>query len=265
MGLWGFVYFYIYDSFVAERRHDRALANVETRLTDLGITGRIGRLNPFTNAKGLIRDEIKRGVKTVVAVGNDETVSQVVAGIGTADVTLGIIPLGEPNGIAESLGIPYGVDACDVLSKRVTQMIDLGLINGQHFLWQVFVPPGRVTLEGDGGYRVSPKANDCEIVVSNLRSADMNVSGAAAGINPGDPQDGLIDLLISPRRGGLFYGPKGKEAESTLIRLKKVRVMSDDIFTVLVDNRRLDIKEALIEIDPRRLKVISGRERLFAA
>ena len=88
------MYFYIYDSFLHDKRFERDLAAIETRLTDLGVSGKIGRLTPFVSARGLVRDEARRGAQTVVVVGNDATVAKVVEGLGEEKVTLGIIPVG---------------------------------------------------------------------------------------------------------------------------------------------------------------------------
>ena len=258
------MYYYIYDSFLSEKRHERVLASIETRLTDLGITGRIGRLTPFTNARGLVRDETRRGAKTIVVVGNDETIAQVVGGFGEASVTLGIIPVGSPTVIAKSLGIPDGADACDVLSRRVTQQVDLGKINGQYFLSEVRLPPGRFTVEGEGQFRISTLADDCEIVISNLRGIDTAVVGEAASQDPGDPQDGYLDVLIVPRQGKMTSVLRGRPASATVIPLRRLSVKSDRPFAVIVDGRKTTYNDVTIEIAPKRLKVITGMARLFA-
>lgn len=257
------MYYYIYDSFLNDRKYDRVLAAIETRLTDLGISGKIGRLTPFTNAKGLIRDEEKRGVTTIVVVGNDETVSKVVDGLGESKVTFGIIPVGSPVTIAQSLGIPEGEDACDVLSKRVTQKIDLGKINGHFFLSSVQIPNGRVTIEGEGKYRISTLVEQCDIIVSNLLSGDVSVDDRAA-IGAGDPKDGFLDTLITPIAGGFFKLLRGKENyASSVIPLRKLSITSAEPIPVVADGRKFMNNNLVIEVVPDRLKVITGRERVF--
>ncbi len=257
------MYYYIYDSFVADRKYDRVMAAVETRLTDLGISGKIGRLTPFTNARGLVRDETRRGVKTIVAVGNDETVAKVVGGLGEADVTLGIIPVGGPSAVAESLGIPPGAEACDILSQRLTQKIDLGRINGQYFLSLVRVPPGDYTVEGEGGFRISAPVVDSEIVISNVRGADTAFE--MNGRRVGDPQDGLLDVLVLPQAGKLAGAFRGNGADgSSVFPLRKLTISHASPVTVFVDSMKMESKQFAIEIAPGRLKVITGRERLFA-
>lgn len=260
------MYYYLYDSFLADRKYERVLAAVETRLTDLGISGKVGRLTPFTNARGLIRDEVRRGVQTVVVVGNDETVAKVVGGIDEAKLTLGFIPIGVPTTIARSLGIPEGEDACDVLSKRVTQKIDLGSVNGQLFLSQVRMPSAKVRIEGDGKYRLTSLTEDCDLVVSNMRISDAEDAPAAVpgGYAVGDPMDGWLDALIAPRKQSLL-GRFGRRDEGrTVIPLRRLSITSEEPIMVEADGRQFSHNVVSIEIVPDRLKVITGRERSFA-
>lgn len=257
------MYYFIYDSFVRDRRYQRVLAAIETRLTDLGLSGRIGRLNAFTNARGLVRDETRRGAKTIVVVGNDETVAEVVSGIGEADVTLGIIPVGQPNEIARSLGIPEGEEACDVLSRRVTQKVDLGLVNGQLFLSEVRLPAGDFQVEVEGKYRLRPQTAGCEVVVSNLRGSGSPIFGSPR--EPGDPQDGLLDAMVLPKSGGLIDSIRNRLVGSTLIPVKRLTVRGQEAFEAYVDTVKTNATEMVIEVAPARLKVITGRERLFGS
>lgn len=262
------MYYYIYDSFLADKKHERAIASIETRLADLGISGKVGRLTPFTNAKGLIRDEAKRGAQTVVVVGNDETMAKVVEGLGEAKITLGIIPVGTPTSIASALGIPEGVDACDILSKRVTQKIDLGVVNGRYFLSHLRIPGGNVSLESDGKYRVTALSGDCDIVISNLRAAGESTE-TRGGYCAGDPMDGWLDALIEPRAsaGGGFRGffRGRRESQSSVIPFRKASVTSSEPISVVADGKSFTNDSLSIEIVPDRLRIITGRERAFAA
>lgn len=256
------MYYYIYDSFLADRKYDRVIAEVETRLTDFGISGKIGRLTPFTSARGLIRDEVKRGAQTVVVVGNDETVAEVIDGLGEAKVTLGIIPIGGPIEIARSLGIPEGPDACDVLSKRLTQKLDLGKVNGRFFLSQVHIPQGRVTIEGESSFRISALQADCEIVISNLGAYSGHEPEPNA---PGNPQDGFLDAMIVPKGGGFWSMFRAKsDFTSSVFPLRKMSITSDEPMPITADGKKFMHNVASIEIVPDHLKVITGRMRVFA-
>ena len=254
------MYYFIYDSYLTDRKHDRTMAAVETRLTDLGLSGRIGRLNAFTNARGLVRDEIRKGAETIVVVGNDETVAKVISGIGDSAITIGLIPIGQPNGMARALGIPSGAEACDVLSRRVTQKVDLGSLNGQLFLSEVRIPPGNYSVEIEGRYRIFPKTTDCELVVSNMRGFGLMPSGSSREL--GDPQDGVLDVMIIPAKSvGWMSG--FRHGRSTLVPVRKMIVRGEEPFEAFVDTVRISTREMVIEVVPDRLKVITGRERIF--
>lgn len=255
------MYFYIYDSFLSERRYERELAAVEARLTDLGLSGKVSRLTPFNNARGLIRDETRRGAQTIVAVGNDETVGKVIDGLAEASITLGIIPIGAPTSIADVLGVPVGVEACEVLSRRVAGRVDLGSANGHLFLSEVRVAGPGISVETDGHFRLTLLDDTSEFLVSNLRNRDM-----ASGLAPsraGDPRDGLLDLMVFPTVSGGLFSRLRVNSGVTVIPTQRATFSAEEPFDVLADGREFSTDSLVVEIVPDRLKVISGRERVF--
>jgi diacylglycerol kinase family enzyme len=254
------MYFYIYDSFLKERRYERELAIVESRLTDLGLNGKVGRLTPFTNARGLIRDETRRGVETIVAVGDDETVAKVIGGLGDASITLGIIPIGGSTVISESLGVPPGFDACEVLSRRVAKRLDLGSANGHFFLSEVRVSGKDVVVETDQGFRLSGLVPETEVVICNMRSPEMEERGLSSQL--GDPLDGYLDLMIFTRERGLFGRVIGEEG-FTALRIKSVNITASEQFHAMVDGREFSTEALSVQVVPDRVRVITGRDRVF--
>jgi lipid kinase YegS len=81
------------------------------------------------------REAARRGVDTVVAVGGDGTVNEVVNGLDGSDVALGIIPFGTANDFARQVGIPDDADhAMDVVLQRPARSIDTAELNGRRFL-----------------------------------------------------------------------------------------------------------------------------------
>ena len=75
----------------------------------------------------------------VVAAGGDGTIGEVVNGLMRARVdlpvpTLGIIPFGSANDLADNLELPGDVTAaCRLIAAGNTRLIDLGLVNGRYF------------------------------------------------------------------------------------------------------------------------------------
>ena len=83
----------------------------------------------------LARQAVEEGCQMVVVVGGDGTVNEAVCGLVNSDVILGIIPTGSGNGISRTLGIPLNPsEACRVIAEGESRRIDVGLLNGHHFL-----------------------------------------------------------------------------------------------------------------------------------
>lgn len=88
------------------------------------------------DAKKLARRAVEQGFQTIVAAGGDGTVNEVVNGIGDADVTLGVLPVGTMNVFALELGIE-GRDleqAWRVIARGHTREIDLPMANDAYFV-----------------------------------------------------------------------------------------------------------------------------------
>ena len=75
---------------------------------------------------------------TVLACGGDGTLNATVCGVREADaldsVSLGVIPAGTGNDLADNLGIRGVEHAFDVVETGSTRRLDLGLANGKPFL-----------------------------------------------------------------------------------------------------------------------------------
>ena len=129
------MYTYIYDDFISGGKFSKLLYQIEKRLTDLNLNGKIIRLGVSKNIKAAVDDEIRQGTRTIVAVGSDKTVSQIINYIVSNksderhQVTLGIIPINpKENKIAEKLGIKSISDACEILLARRLEIFQLAQI-----------------------------------------------------------------------------------------------------------------------------------------
>ena len=81
----------------------------------------------------IAREAADKGYQSVVAVGGDGSVNDVVNGIKDTDVRLGIIPCGSGNGLARSLKIPLQPWlTIRVLNQQYEQTIDSIVINDQY-------------------------------------------------------------------------------------------------------------------------------------
>lgn len=246
------MYFYVYDEFVQDRRYERELALIETRLTDLGIAGKIARLALFRNAEELIRDEVRRGVTTVVAVGNDTTLRKVIDAVNDAGVVIAIIPLGANNHIAEILGVPQGVAACDVLSARLVDALDAGSVNGMRFLHTVTADNIQPMVTCEGKFRMTP-VRPSGLEIRNLAHSDE--------LGTANPTDGRLELVLrTPRRTWLV------KTKDELTRLPFVHTMlkSPQPMTLTVDGEEVRGMEFDIKVLPKQIRMVTGKERKYA-
>lgn len=256
------MYFYLYDTFLNDKKYDSLLTDIEGRLLNLGISGKVGRLTVLKSAEELIVDGIKKGCQTVVAVGNDQTISRVISIIARHDVVLGVIPLGAPSQIARILGIPQGVKACDTLSARIIEKIDLGKINGHYFFSAVEIPAAEVKLECDGCYQVELKESS-DICISNIGNF-LGFSGRGIISNP---RDGFLEASVCPTHKRNFFLSsfyKKEFKKDSFFPIKKVKIVSEKEEVQLIADGQEKIKTpATVEIVPKKLKVVVGRQRTF--
>lgn len=74
-------------------------------------------------------------VDAVIAAGGDGTVIGAIPLALERGVPLGIVPLGTFNDLARALGVPLSIpQACEVIVRGRTRAIDVGCVNGRHFV-----------------------------------------------------------------------------------------------------------------------------------
>jgi diacylglycerol kinase (ATP) len=99
-----------------------------------GVTVRIP--HEAGGARDLAATAAQKGFQTVVAAGGDGTVNEVINGLGEADLTLGVLPVGTMNVFATELGIPTGnpAKAWKIIEEGHTRRIDVPIANSQRFV-----------------------------------------------------------------------------------------------------------------------------------
>ncbi|MBL6463932.1 MAG: YegS/Rv2252/BmrU family lipid kinase, partial [Senegalimassilia sp.] len=113
---------------------ERAAANLRTALGEDAVT--VARTAGPRHACAIA--EGAQGAQTVVALGGDGLIHEVVNGLMARPADdrpqLGVIPVGSGNDYARTLGVPAKVDrACDLLLSASSQPADVGCVNGGFF------------------------------------------------------------------------------------------------------------------------------------
>lgn len=245
---------YIYDSFVNQKKYDRVLTKIEIRLTDLGLSGKISRLGIMKSVVETVAREVRAGAKTVTAVGNDQTVNQVLNALAKTDVPLGIIPVGEENNsLARSLGIKPDLSACDTLAARRIERLDLGLANNVFFLTKAVIATAGTIIQIDDFSIEASQAGEINII--NLATTEKKLP-TGAKINP---QDGLLELFIKTEANKKFF----KKIFGQSVFSFKELVIANKNEPLLIDGSIKINTPAAISVAKQKINIIVGRRRNF--
>ncbi|MBU0614218.1 hypothetical protein KJ766_02970 [Patescibacteria group bacterium] len=246
------MYFYIYDEIANESKHEREIRLIENRLTDLDITGKIGRLSLFRDPTNFIKDAIKAGATTIIAVGTDSTLRKIIDSIKGSEIVLGIIPLTkEDNKIANILGVPLGVAACDTLSKRIVEKLDIGLVSGMRFLHEAKIQVSDGMKIKSAGWTIEPPVKSV-IEIRNMAAQDSMARAA-------DPTDGRVDIVIRPTWRKFFK----KDTLATVIPVKDAQIISKKTVDLIIDGEVFEGERFDISVLPGEISLITGGEKIF--
>ncbi len=253
------MYVYLYDNFLKQKRYENVLKSIETKLTDYGIAGKIIRLQNFTNAEWVIEDEIRKGAKTVVIVGNDVTFGHVLSRAAASNVIFGFLPIGPQNSIAEVLGIPTDETAADVLARRRKVRLDVGWFNNRYFISQLYIEPSNIAVEYDEKFKVSSKSKKMELVVCNLQPFHWKKKGKDNVVHP---QDGKLEAFLRPMvKTKLFR--KAEFEDPSIFPFEEMIVSSKTPFPVKADGKLSKETKITIKLAKKRINMIVGGARKF--
>ena len=151
------MYFYIYDSFLTEKKYAKVVSKIETRLASLGIAGKKHQLSILRSVDEMVEGILKKESPTIVVIGSDQTFCRAALPMASTDAVLGFIPTQADSLMANLLGLPVNEYACDVISARRVERISFGKINGQHFFSSLIFDANKTKLTADNKYQIIPK------------------------------------------------------------------------------------------------------------
>ena len=264
------MYFYLYDSFLQEKRYIKKLAEIEGRLIDLMIQGKIIKLNILSHIKELIYSAVRAGAETVVVLGDDKTISQAIASVVNLDITLGIIPLGRKNSLGKLLGIPKGLKACEILAKRIKERIDVARVNGNYFAFCLkALSPYIKIFSPDNQYCLSLLSPKMEVSVYNFKPSGVKLKANQPMADFFIPQDGYMELVVKDLScpiDKILFKKKGEIGSYTILPFKHIRlepsVLKKDV-RLLLDGYKIIKAPVEIDVLAGKISVIVGRERQF--
>lgn len=254
------MYSYIYDGFTTQKKYKKQLLKIEGELADLGIGGKAYKLSVLRNLKDVVDEILSGEEKNIVVIGNDQTMSRVANLVVGKNVALGIIPIGEPNILAESIGIKPADEACRIVSARNIAKLDVGKINGQYFLLAVESPDEGIIFDFKD-YNINPLAGNEAVGVYNI-----NIDG---GDFKSDPCDGVMEAVFKPAGSSwwerwLKKQESGPDSGISVFPVKKLTLRHKKKPIPISIDRQTVLKTPVeVEILPKKIKMIVGKQRVF--
>lgn len=128
-------YFFIVNPAAGGGRKMEVIAEIEAFFQERKLDFEIVLTKAPKHATELAKKAANDGYKTIVAVGGDGTVNEVVNGIVGTEATLGIIPIGSGNDFSRAIGLARNIKKdLKILLAKKTREIDLGFVNNRYFV-----------------------------------------------------------------------------------------------------------------------------------
>ncbi|PKM91220.1 hypothetical protein CVU82_04195 [Candidatus Falkowbacteria bacterium HGW-Falkowbacteria-1] len=237
---------FIYDAIT--EKYKKKTRRFEEQINKLNLQGKIIYLKNIKNTQESIEKEINNGAKTIIIVGNDQTVSNIInifANI-SENIPIFVVPIGNRNNIANSLGVKNEKEAAFTLSARRIETIKIAKINDLYFLSNCYIKNKGTTLKINSSY-----------------SLNFNNNGYCYIFNLLDRKCSTQNISISPQDNILNLYTETNSKDKTLLPIKEEVTLNNEDALILVDNSKEIECPAKIMLTNKVLSFIVGKERTF--
>jgi hypothetical protein len=237
---------FIYDAIT--EKYKKSTRRFEERINALGLQGKIIYLQSIKNHKEAIDQEIRNGAKTIIILGNDQTVNLIINILAniSENIPVFIVPIGNNNNIAESMGIKNEKEAAFILSARRMENVKIAKANHLFFINNCQITNKSTNLKIDNSYSIySEKETKYKII--NLIDKESFLKNIKSS-----PQDDVLELII-----------KNKGNDISVFPIKKDLEIKNDQEKILLDNSIEIDSPVNISISKKTISFIVGKERFF--
>lgn len=282
------MYYYIIDpQKTSQKNFERVQNQLYSSVSELRVSGEMNRVTTLRTIGQLVDTAFMRGATTIVGVGNDHTLQEIINAVGEKDVAIGYVPM-EQTELSTILGISDIRTACESLAHRRIEVLDLGQIQGGYFFSKVSIGVSLESVQPKSLFDFSKfseagklKPKPIKMEVDGLYSAQFEVaigaifnSRAAKYDNNriADPTDGVLDVLLLPGlssfdawkyRGELASGCLEKIPGCAVVHGKHITFSSAEGVNFYVGDRTIAKTPAVVEVIPNKIKMVVGKDRLF--
>lgn len=281
------MYYYILDQQnTTLEKFERLHIELQGLLNEFNVSGEMQRITTLKTVGDLVNNAASRGVKTLVAVGGDDTFNLMLAQLGSRDFTVAFIPTDPATSyLAKILGLPNMRTAVKTIAARRIQDMDMARVGGLHFIshlefgvmsknlrsggwWQniklLSGNPVSLTVRIDDSYNIDMQCLGGVLV--NTRSTSSKNAGIA------NPTDNQLDLLILEslsktevlrHRSSIIQYRLEELPHPTVVKCRKVEFLQPRGFPLSIFGRVIAKFPATVEILDQKLRIIVGKDRTF--
>lgn len=269
------MYYYIVDpQKISQREFERVQNLLYSSLSEFHVSGEVMRSTGLRTINQLTENAFSHGAKTIVAVGSDDTLGDVINAVKGREIVVGFIPIFETE-IGQMLGIRDIAQAAKTIGLRRLAEFDVGSVNGNYFLYKLTFGLG--TSPGSGfaklfSFRLvrslfNLPAFEVKFSVNGQYQASTKV---VSGIITNHNAEGSAEVLLLPKlskiktfqyRRQILSGDYRLIPEASIIHANKIEVLAPAGLPLRVGGRVIAKTPAVIEILPKALKMIVSRDR----
>ncbi len=273
------MYYYIVDpQKMSQGEFERVQNQLYSSVSEFRVTGEVVRATGVRTITQLVENAFSHNAKTIIAVGGDDTLQDVINAVGDREVVIGYIPIMESE-IGEMLGLKSIDQAVKTLAARRTEEMDLGSVNGNLFFSKLSfgsIPNqtpgwlGSMSFKFIEGMKQLPSF-EIKFSVDDQYRVSLPIIGGVV-TNSSDPTDGKLDVLLLPQisswstfkyRTEIISGQFDKIPGSSRLHVKKIEISMPAGMPLKSEGHTITKTPATIEIKPKALKIIVGKERKF--
>lgn len=280
------MYYYIVDpSKLTQNQFERVQNQLYSCLSEYRISGETTRVTALRTIPQLVETAFSHGAKTIVAVGTDETLHDVINAVGEREVIIGFIPLAQTE-MSRILGLKNIDMAAKTIAGRRVSSMDVGTVNGNFFMGRLSFGLNLEELASKSTFSFNFIKHLFNLPLVEIRfSADGQYTASLQGIGGvivngrdtegqgvADPTDGVLDIMLLPKlnrlkifkyRNEIVNGRFEKVPGSSVVHVRKLEILNPQGLALRVGNRVIAKTPAVIEIKPEALKIIVGKDRTF--
>ncbi|OGB75148.1 hypothetical protein A2810_03240 [candidate division Kazan bacterium RIFCSPHIGHO2_01_FULL_49_10] len=218
-------------------------------------------VDDLSSTTDLLKENIKSGIKAVVAVGGNGTVTAVIDALADYDLPLSIIPITKTNHLARLLGIANWQAGVRALSHHHIRPKRLGKIGQRYFMGELTIAPKRNLIKNIFGQKsrlkrffgtnrpLTPK-NQHSIACQLKLDSELEVSGQLARLDINLIDEGKKKMRIQ------LHTLTETGAEVSVLWANRLEINSSLNMPIVSGNETLANTPATIQAVTKTIEVI---------